>query len=126
MHTEIALSVQNSGEQATGGRLIALVVDSVTSEYSRRSYRTGLVRFFGWRRTSRCGANLLEGAAWRVPGCAARWRAVSCHGQSRLAPVRRLAREMADNGLLDPAVAAAVGRVTVVARHGTRDGCGRD
>ncbi len=40
----------------------------------------------------------------------------------RLAPVRRLAREMADNGLLDPAVAAAVGRVTGVARHGTRLG----
>ena len=29
---------------------------------------------------------------------------------------------MADNGLLDPAVAAAVGRVTGVARHGTRLG----
>lgn len=40
----------------------------------------------------------------------------------RLAPVRRLAREMADNQLLDPAVAAAIERVSGVARRGTRLG----
>ena len=40
----------------------------------------------------------------------------------RLAPVRRLAREMADNGLLDPAVAAAIERVPGVTRRGTRLG----
>lgn len=40
----------------------------------------------------------------------------------RLAPVRRLAREMADNQLLDPAVAAAIERVPGVTRRGTRLG----
>ena len=40
----------------------------------------------------------------------------------RLSPIRKLAREMSDNGLLDPAVAAAIGRVPGVERRGTRAG----
>ena len=43
-------------------RLISFVLYSVTSEHSRMSYRTGLVRFFGWLRDIRFGADLLEGA----------------------------------------------------------------
>ena len=37
------------------------------------------------------------------------------HRHFRLVPVRRLTREMADDGLLDPAVAAAIARVAKVA-----------
>jgi integrase/recombinase XerD len=40
----------------------------------------------------------------------------------RLAPVRRLAREMADNGFLAPETAAAITRVLGAARHGARRG----
>ena len=46
------LSVPNTAEQAPEARLNALVLDTVTSEHRRRSYRTGLVRFFGFVRTS--------------------------------------------------------------------------
>ena len=42
--------------------------------------------------------------------------------QSRLSPVRKLAREMADNGMLDPAAAAAIERVPGVERRGIRVG----
>ena len=52
MHQETTLSVPNGAEQASEARLIALVLDTVTSEHSRRSYRTALVRFFGWIRAS--------------------------------------------------------------------------
>lgn len=31
---------------------MALVLDGVTSDHSRRSYRTGLVAFFAWVRSS--------------------------------------------------------------------------
>ena len=40
----------------------------------------------------------------------------------RLAPIRKLALEAADNGLLDPARAAAIARVKGVRRHGVRLG----
>ncbi len=52
MEQGIALSVTNTAEQASEARLIALVLDTVTSEHSRRSYRTGLVRLLGWIRVS--------------------------------------------------------------------------
>ena len=40
----------------------------------------------------------------------------------RLSPIRKLAREMADNQMLDPATAAAIERVPGVERRGTRVG----
>ena len=44
------------------------------------------------------------------------------HGNLRLASVRRLAREMADNGQLDPVVAAVIKRVFGVLRRDIRLG----
>ncbi len=122
MHQESTLSVQNSAEQASEARLIALVLDSVTSEHSRRSYRTGLVRFFGWVRTSAAAPTFSKALVGEYRAQLLEHGLSAATVNLRLAPVRRLAREMADNGLLDPAVAAAVGRVTGVARHGTRLG----
>ena len=40
----------------------------------------------------------------------------------RLSPIRKLAREMADNGMLDPATAAAIERVPGVEKRGNRVG----
>ncbi len=122
MSQEITLSVPNSQEQATEAHLIALVLDSVTSQHSRRSYRTGLVRFFGWIRNSESGSTFSKALVGEYRAHLLEQGLSAATVNLRLAPVRRLAREMADNGLLDPAVAAAVGRVTGVARHGTRLG----
>ena len=56
MSQETGLSVtagQGSAPQAeTEARLLALVLNGVTSAHSRRSYRTSLVRFFAWVRAS--------------------------------------------------------------------------
>ncbi len=122
MHQESTLSAPNSGEQAAEARLIALVLDTVTSEHSRRSYRTGLVRFFSWIRTSEMGPTFSKALVGEYRAYLLAQGLSAATVNLRLAPVRRLAREMADNGLLDPVVAAAVGRVTGVARHGTRLG----
>ena len=104
------------------GRLIALVLDSVTSEHSRRSHRTGLLRFFSWVRT-------LDGPPTFTKALAGQYRShlleqglSSASINLRLSPIRRLAREMADNQLLDPAVAAAIERVPGVERRGNRIG----
>ena len=112
--------VRNTAEQASEARLIALVLDSVTSAHSRRSYRTGLVPFFIWVRTSRSVPTFTKALVGEYRASLLEAGLSAATVNLRLAPVRRLAREVADNGLLDPAVAAAVGQVTGVARHGTR------
>jgi integrase len=98
------------------------VLHGVTSEHSRRSYRTGLRAFFAW-----------AGAAGERPAFSKalvqQYRAeLIRRGSSastinlRLAPVRKLARELADNGWLEPAVAAAIERVPGVQQLGARAG----
>ena len=63
MSPEKAISLLNTGEPAGKARLIALVLDSVTSAHSRRSYRTGLEGFFAWSS---------GGASYLAPGHALR------------------------------------------------------
>ena len=129
MSQETGISVTagqgSPSDPETEAQLLALVLNGVTSEHSRRSYRTSLVRFFLWIRTS--GA--LGGRPHFSKALVGEYRShLLEQGLSpasinlRLAPVRRLAREMADNGLLDPATAAAIERVPGVTRRGTRLG----
>ena len=126
MAPELALAAppqdSTADARANEARLIALVLDGVTSEHSRRSYRTGLAAFFAWARS-------LDGVLSFSRALVQQYRShllVSGVSSStlnlRLSPIRKLAREMSDNGLLDPAVAAAIGRVPGVERRGTRAG----
>ena len=80
------------------------------------------MRFFGWIRTSGSAPIFSKALLGEYRAALLAGGLSAATVNLRLAPVRRLAREMADNGLLDPAVAAAVGRVTGVVRHGTRLG----
>lgn len=126
MSQETALSVtagQGSPSQAEiEAQLTRLVLDTVSSPHSRRAYRTGLQRFFAW-----CAAfGPVDTFSKALVG---RYRtALLDAGVSpatlnlRLAPVRRLAREMAENGMLEPSAAAAIERVPGVTRRGTRVG----
>ncbi len=129
MSQEIALSVTagqgTASDPETEAQLLALVLNGVTSEHSRRSYRTSLVRFFLWIRASA----VLGAQPHFSKAMVGEYRASLLEAglspatlNLRLAPVRRLAREMADNGLLDPATAAAIERVPGVTRRGTRLG----
>ncbi len=111
MDQELALQSPPQENTLNEARLIALVLDGVTSEHSRRSYRTGLVGFFAWVRTSGAAPAFTRALVqqYRAAQIAAGTSASTLN--LRLSPIRKLAREMSDNGLLDPAVAAAIGRV---------------
>jgi integrase len=88
----------------------ALVLDSLTSEHSRRAYGTALHDFFSWYESS--GQTILNKSAVQQYR-----RELEQRGRStstinlRLSAVRKLAAEAADNGLLDSEMAAGISRV---------------
>ncbi len=102
-------------------RLSALVLDGLTSEHSRRAYAEGLARFFAWlrRQPPQPFSKALVQAyrAWLVEQGLA-----PSTVNLRLSPLRRLAREMADNKLLDPALAAGIANTRGVRQQGVRAG----
>jgi len=101
--------------------LARLVLNGVTSDHTKRSYRTGLQQFFAWLETKP-----------RQPFSKALVGEYRAHlvqltlspstVNLRLSPLRKLAREMADNGLLDHGVASAIGRTKGVTQEGVRAG----
>ena len=102
-------------------KLKALVLDAVTSPHSRRAYSVALDGFLGWwesegrppftKATVQAFGTKLEG-----DGLAGATINV------RLCAIRKLAVEAADNGLLDPDLAAGIGRVKGAKRIGVRMG----
>ncbi len=107
-----------SGPLGERERLKALVLDGVPSPESRRAYARGLEEFLAWlppRPFTR--ASVQEYRAHLES------RSLSPSTINlRLAPIRKLALEASDNGLLDPARAVAIARVKGVRRHGVRLG----
>src|SRR5580765_3820577 len=102
-------------------RLKGLVLDSVSSPITRRVYNLGLDEFFEWYgREPRPGFTKATVAAWRVELEARGLGAVSIN--VRIAAVRKLAVEAADNGLLAPELANGIVRVKGVASKGIRLG----
>jgi site-specific recombinase XerD len=112
----------NTAEQASEDRLMALVLDSVTSPHSRRSYKTGLECFFAWVRVSATAPTFTKALAGQYRTHLLAQGLSSASINLRLSPIRRLAREMADNQLLDSTVAAAIERVPGIERRGNRVG----
>jgi site-specific recombinase XerD len=102
-------------------RLKSLALDSLTSPHSRRAYGNALDDFQRW-----CGAN--AGAGFNKATVQRYRAALEERGLApasinvRLSAIRKLAAEAADNGLLTPELAAAIGRVKGAKRHGTRTG----
>ena len=98
-----------------------LVVDSVSSAHSRRAYGFALDEFFAWYR-----------AEPRPPFSKAVVQEYRAHLEAqdlapstinvRLAAVRKLAAEAADNGLLAPELAAGIAKVKGAKRRGVRVG----
>ncbi len=117
----LVLGHPNSETDHSEARLLELALTSVTSEHSRRSYRTGLIAFFAWVRGREApvfSKALVQ--AYRA-GLVSQDLAASTINL-RLAPIRKLAREMADNGMLEQHAAAAIERVPGVQQLGTRAG----
>src|SRR4051794_35339748 len=102
-------------------RLKRLVLDSVSSPITRRVYNLGLDEFFAWFSLEpRPGFTKATVAAWRVALEARGLGAVSIN--VRITAVRKLAVEVADNGLLAPELADGITRVKGVASKGIRMG----
>ena len=120
---DLALSRENKADELVWeARLTALVLDAVTSPHSRRAYRAGLERFFTWVRMTGTAPTFSKELVARYRTHLLEQGLSSASLNLRLSPIRRLAREMADNQLLDPAVASAVERVPGVERRGNRVG----
>jgi site-specific recombinase XerD len=101
--------------------IIQLVTNSVSSENSRRAYGRALADFLAWYDgQGRPGLNKATVNAYKAE--------LLSRGQSpasvnlTLSAIRKMATEAADNGMLDPTIAAGIGRVSGVSQKGTRTG----
>jgi integrase/recombinase XerD len=122
MENELQIGVPEPKAAGRQAELIALVLNGVTSAHSRRSYRTGLERFFAWIPSSDSVPAFSRALVQQYRAHLLDSGTSPATLNLRLSPIRKLAREMADNQLLDAAVAAAIERVPGVERRGTRAG----
>ena len=118
---ELALVAPGEDGQDIEGRLTSLVLNGITSANSRRAYAAGLRQFFAWARTQppRTFSKSLvqEYRAWLNEQ-----KLSPATVNLRLSPIRKLAQEMADNGLIDEALARGIERVPGVKQAGIRLG----
>jgi integrase len=109
------------GPGSVEARLTALVLDGLTSEHSKRAYAAGLAGFFAWARTRApqpfSKALVQEYRAWLLEQNLA-----PSTVNLRLSPLRKLAQEMADNGMLSQELATGIGKTKGVKQEGVRAG----
>ncbi len=113
-------------------RLMEGVERSLTSDNSRRAYRTSLLQFFAWCRANQGSATFSRMAVLQYKDALIGGARETSEGSKRifssatvnlrLAAVRALAQEAADQGLLDQAEAAAIRRVRGERVSGSRMG----
>ena len=101
--------------------LVTLVTNSVRSEHTKRAYGDAITSFLAWCRTS-AQTGFTRATVQRYRCVLEQRKLAPATVKVRLAAVRRLASEMADNSLLDPVVASAITRVRSPARRGVRMG----
>jgi site-specific recombinase XerD len=102
-------------------RLKAMVLDSVSSPITKRVYNMALEEFLAWfREAPRPGFTKATVSAWRVS--LEERRLGSSSIIIRMSAIRKLAAEAADNGLLDPELAAGISRVKSAKSVGIRVG----
>jgi site-specific recombinase XerD len=118
---ELAAVSPGDDGQDVEGRLTSLVLNGVTSANSRRAYAAGLRQFFAWARGQKTRpftkALVQEYRAWLNDQ-----KLSPATVNLRLSPIRKLAQEMADNGLIDEALARGIERVPGVKQAGIRVG----
>jgi integrase len=102
-------------------RIKALVLDTLPSPESKRAYSQALDDFFRWN-GAEAGGEFTKAAvnAYRA-SLEVRKLSPSTINQ-RLSAIRKLAMEVADNGLMPPTVAAAISRVKGAKQAGIRAG----
>lgn len=101
--------------------IVNLVTNAVTSEHTKRAYGRALTDFMTWHAAT--GQAGLNKATVQAHITELRGRGVSASSiNQRLTALRKLAIEAADNGLIDYAVAEAIGRVEGIRSEGKRLG----
>jgi site-specific recombinase XerD len=101
--------------------VINLVTDSVTSDHTKRAYSRALTDFVIWH--SGTGQQGFNKATVQAHVTALRSQGVSASSiNQRLTAIRKLATELADNGVIDHSTAQAVSRVEGVRKEGKRLG----
>ena len=101
-------------------KLIEIVVNSVHSKHSKRSYEKSLKEFLEWYAAD--GQELNKATVQRYAQRLAEQGLAAATQNVRLSAVRRLAAEAADNGLLAPQLATGISRVKGPKGGGTRTG----
>ena len=97
------------------------MIDSVGSPHTRRAYGQALDEFLAWYRAE--GRGPFGKAAVQQYRARLEHKGLAASSINvRLAAVRKLASEAADNGLLAPELAAGIARVRGAKRQGVRAG----
>lgn len=101
--------------------IVRLVLDGLTSEHSKRAYAKALDDFLTWYvEQGRPGLN--KATVQRYKTVLVEAGLSSSTVNQRLSAIRKLAREAADNGLIDPNLAAGIAKVKGVKTAGVRTG----
>lgn len=102
-------------------RIVALVLDGLTSIHSRRAYKKALDDFLAWYQAQgRPGLTKATVQAYKVE-LQSKGLAPASINQA-MSAIRRLAAEAADNGLMDGQLASGIAKVRGVKSAGTRTG----
>ena len=103
------------------GPVLSLVTDSVHSQHTRRAYRSAVTDFLLWCHSA--GPATFSKAAVQEYRTTLESRNLSASSiKVQMSAIRRLAAEMADNGLLDPQTALVIAKVRSPHRNGVRLG----
>jgi site-specific recombinase XerD len=101
--------------------LLSLVTDSVRSERTKRAYRAAITDFLLWCQASG-SATFSKAAVQEYRSMLEQRNLAPSSIKVQMSAIRRLAAEMADNGLLDTPTAQAISKVRSPARKGVRLG----
>ena len=105
----------------TKERLIRLALDGLASPHTRRAYHAALDEFLTWSYGQQ-PSELCKALVHRYKAMLIEKELAPATINLRLAAVRRLAQEMADNGLVDAGVGSAISKVHGLRLYGVRIG----
>ena len=102
-------------------RLIGLALDGLASPHTRRAYRAALDEFLTWSQGQQPSV-VCKALVHSYKTMLLEKKLAPATINLRLAAVRRLAQEAADNGLLDVSVASTISKVRGLRLYGVRIG----
>jgi len=118
----LAPKAKTDQTEAVWAHLKSLALDDLTSAHSKRAYGAALDDFRKWYVSNAPDDGFNKATVNRYRAALEEQGLAPSSINVRLSAIRKLAAETADNGLLVPEIAAAIGRVKGAKRYGTRTG----